>query len=384
MNGIKKTLITFFLLNKRLLKKAGFLVMLLAVPVLVAAMTLSADDDAGLMKITLASEAPDTVSEKLFSEFLESEMISFQVMPSPDEAVAEVVAGRADAAWIFSENLSEKMYAFTKDPRPLNSFVRVVEREDNATLKIAREKLYSKVYSAYAYDVYIDFIRDNVEILDKMSDEEIKEYFDSFTMNDEMFTYEYYDSSDVPADDSAGYLVTPLRGLLAIMVVLVALSVAMYWLEDEKKGTFVWVPARLKVPFSIGYHLTAVFDVGIIVLLSILLSGMSVGAVREIIVMLCYILACAVFCILVRNITRKVKVLGTVTPILTVSLIVICPVFWDFATGSGFVLFRHLFPTTYYLEAVHNPWYIGYMLLYTAAVGLIDYLIYKIESYFKA
>lgn len=361
----------FLLLTKRLYKKITFILILLLIPTLIFALGIAAQEDSGLIRVALAQEdASDALATEIIHDLAsDSRLIYYVKCDTPEAAVSLVKHGKVDSAWIFQENLQEKIDTFARTKSEKDAFVRVVEREETVPLRISHEKLAGTLYRYCSESLYLQFTREEVPQLDSLSDEVMLSYYDGFFVNDNLFEFSYLDSSESTKDAlNTGYLLTPIRGLLAIMVMLCGLATSMYFMQDDQRGSFAWIPQHKKSFVEFGYQMISILNVAIVMLLSLRLIGLTTSFLREVLMLLLFSVSCALFCMVLRQICGKIKVLGTLTPLLTVSMIAICPVFFDFKSTRGLQL---LFPPTYYINAVHNKKFLLYMVIYCLCTGLI-------------
>ena len=380
MKDIVTALRRYLLLNKRILKRASFILILAAVPVMVAAIGVISEQQNGVVNIALAAEDQN---DRTASEIIEtlaadgSGIERFIVCETVGEAENAVVYGKADGAWILCADLDERIAGFVSDLQSGNACVRVIEREETIALELAREKL-SGVLSPYiSRALMLDFSRSNVPALGDMSDEELDFYFDDAFATDDIFEFSYLDSGEPTDDVSLDIIVLPMRGFLSVTVVLAGLAVGLYYMRDEEAGSFYRLKRSERPAFVYAYQLTGIIDVALVVLAALFISGIATTPLREIAAAAIFCFASASFCILVRRICGKAGRLAAVTPLLTVALIAVSPIFFNIAGLRGIQLAT---PTYYYLRSIHQPVYLGYMAIYAAVVGLIDYVIYKLTD----
>ena len=357
----------FLLLNKRLYKKATFLLILILIPLLVIGYGAVARDESGLFTVALACKGEDDTASQIMQDLKDgSNLIRFIICDDPETAEAMVNGQRADAAWIFDDNLEDAIYRFAAKPLRKNGFVQIIEGETTVLLKLVREKLSGVIFSRTSRAYYLTYLRENAPEVQDVSDEELLRYYDEFAAESTFFEFAYLDGGvKEETDQSTSYLLSPVRGLLAVVIVLGGLAAAMYYVQDEKLGTFSLVPQKRKAPVEFGCQLIAILNVSVVALVALILSGLSVNLGRELVLLLLNALTTALFCMTVRRICGGMGVLGTLLPVLMVIMLIICPVFVDF--GALHYL-QHLFPPTYYINAVNSNYYLGYQLIYTAAL----------------
>ncbi len=355
------------LLNKRLYKKLTFLLILALIPALVLGYGLVAQEESGVMTIALTQEGNDPLAETVMQDLKENtNLIRFVFCDSPESARKMVSDSKADAAWIFAADMEAKVYKFVQNPVKENSFVRVVEQGSSIPLKLAREKLSGTIFGYCSATMYLTYIRNNVPQLDEMSDETLMEYYNNFDHNIDLFQFTYLEGLSGTEDaKNANYLLTPIRGMLAIIVVLGALAAAMYYIRDEQAGTFALVPQRRKASVEFSCQMIAVVNISAVVLIAMLLAGLAGNIGRELLILALYAISTALFGMTVRRLCGNLATVGTALPLLVVVMLVICPVFFDLGVLRAL---QYLFPPTYYINAVSSNRFLLLMVVYSGVL----------------
>ena len=374
MKNIGKWLL---LLNKRLYKKLTFLLILVLIPVLVLGYGSAAQEESGILTIALAQEGKDPLADAIMTDLKEgTNLIRFVFCDSPSDAKGMVSDGKADAAWIFAEDLEEKVYKFVLKPSNANAFIRVIEQEETIPLKLAREKLSGTVFGHISDDFYMAYIRNNVPELDKMSDEELMSYYDNFGRNIDLFNFSYLEMEGGAEDArEANYLLAPVRGLLAIVIVLGGLAAAMYFIRDDQAGTFALVPQKNRGIVEFSCQMIAVGNVAVVALIAMLLAGLTGSILRELLALVLYVITVSLFCMVIRRLCGKITAVGVVLPLLVVVMLVVCPVFFDL---NRMLIIQQFFPPTYYINAMASNRALLYMGVYALVMGVLYYLLGKV------
>lgn len=364
------------LLTKRLFKRPTFIAILLLIPALVLGYSAVAAEDSGVVTVALAQEDNEdamasAVTEKLMDN---SNLIRFISCISPEEAEHQVLIGKADAAWIFEANMEKKVYKFVSSRSAWDAFVRVVERESNISVMLTREKLSGAIFDCCSEVLYLQYIRENVREMDGVSDEELLRYYNAVTLNGELFDFSYTDDS-AKDDPAKNYLMTPVRGMLAVVIVLCGLATAMYYIQDQQSGTFAWMAERKRPLAELGCQMISVVNISFVALISLAVIGQTVDLGRELAVMALYAPCTAVFSMTVRRLIGGMRGLGTLLPLLVVVMFVVCPVFFDL---SMLRVLQYCFPPTYFINAAYNDKFLLYMSLYTIALGSVYFLLGKV------
>lgn len=380
MKTLRNILLWYVMLSKRLMKKSTFLLLLCAIPLLVIGIQVVSGQESGMLTIILCMENPeDELSGRIVEDLLENKgIINYQTMDDVKEAYSRVEGGKADAVWIFPDNMQEELNLYTAGGYYENNLIHIVEREDNVALQLAREKLYGAMYSYVSYSIYRNFIRNEIPNGEEASEEELLSHYEASKVEGDLFQFSFVNGRDSTREaEEANYLTAPLRGMLALVVILCGLAAAMYYLQDEQAGVFARVAKDARGKYFYAYELTAMAYAGIAVMLAYYFSGIWTRAGVELRNMLLYLLACSIFCRLIARFCGKIQRLGSLIPILMLLMFVLCPVFFavkELSMLSGF------FPPFYYLNSIHNDYYFIRLVFYCVIGFIIDFVIEKLIS----
>ena len=370
MKKIKRTLLLFTLFSKRLFKKAGFWLLLFAVPLSAAGVRSLSTGDSGMLHILICQENPsDPLSKEIVTHLLtERSVIQYTLVDREEEAYHLVESGEADGAWIFPDAMQMQLDRFTAGELWEEGLIRIVEREDNIALRLSREKLFGAIYPYASYSLYQNFIRRDLGI---EADEEIlRRDFESTAVEGSLFRF-IFAGGDSGRPDAAqqNYLVTPIRGMLALTVLFCGLASTMFFLQDQEKGVLDVVPFYKKRSYLYIYQFTVIGYVALAVLAALYTCGVFVGAYREVVWMAVYAAMCAGFCSLLQRICGSLRRLAAGIPILMLVSFVLCPVFFSV---RQFKVLQYMLPPFYYLNAIHNKSFFYKMVFYCIIVYVID------------
>jgi hypothetical protein len=362
------------LLWKRLYKKASFVALLLLIPVLVFGYGRVSQEDSGLITVALASEAApvEPLTQAIWQELMESNVVRYIVCDTPEQARSLVAKDRADVAWIFMEDLEGKIYTFAADRTRKNAFVTIVEPKDRVLLKLAREILSGVMFSHCSEAVYLQYIRKNVPELSDVTDEQLLSYYHNVELEEGLFVFSDIQGNVTPQQEQEHYLLTPVRGMLAVVMVLAGLATAMYYSHDLRQGTFAWVPQRWLWAVELGCQMITAVNIGAAALLSLGLTGQLNGMIAELAAALLYSLCVSGFAMVLRRIAGGIRGTAMVTPLLVVAMLAICPIFINI---KQLRLLQMAFPPTYYVNALVDGSFFGPMALYAAGLLLLCLLI---------
>ncbi len=374
MRKIREILIWLLLLNKRILKKRSFIVILGCIPFLVIGVTTMSEQDSGIVRIALCQEdEEDKLATELIGKLLEkNSVVHFSQADSEEEAKKLVQNQSVDAAWIFHENFQQQISNYVQPYSEKIPLVTVVEREDNVALQMSREILVGILYEPYAYAMYSQYITDNLAEQGMVSEEELRGYYENNIIEDNLFALKYLDGESMSLETS--YLMIPLKGFLALVILLSGLASAVFFLQDEEKGVFIWKPMHQKLLGSWSYLLIGMTDVGIVVMIVLKMCGSFEGWTAESVPMLLYLIMTAGFCDVLKRLCGNAIRMGAAIPIVILVTLAGTPIFIQ---SQQLGVLSYLLPTYYYLYALHNHTFVYGMMVYILVVGVIDYIISK-------
>ncbi len=369
MGGRFRKIVTWlFLFQKRLLKKRSFLVMMLLPLCLVSGMKLASGQESSMLRIVLYCQEDDEAAQKVFRKLMEEDsVIHYELADSEEAARAAVTREGADAAWMVLEDLQQGMDAAIRRGR-VEELVTVLQHEDNMQQRLARMKLYAAIYAdSYVYSVYSDFVEDKLGGRGEVTPEQLQEYYDATFVTDELFAMRYANVEDEVED--TGYLLAPLRGMLALWLIFAGLAAMLYFMEDEQSGLLDRVPMSLRLPCAAGYSAVVVADAAVLMLAALWIADVAVSFGTETLGMMLYCVMAVGFGNLLRLLCGSRERLGACIPVLLVGMLVLCPVFFDFRSLR---LLQYLLPPYYYLKFVHSRAYLYDMAFYAvASIGLM-------------
>ena len=364
---MKKLMMWFLLLNKRLYKKITYVGILLLIPVLVFLFTLTAKDSGGVVSVTLAQEDPqDVLASQIIRELQQDTIvISFQEA-SPEMAIELVGAGKADAAWIFPSDLAVRLKDYVYEEKNSDGFIRVIEREQTVPLRLAREKLSAVMHKQSVKLTFLKHIREVAPETQEMDDDVLLAYLQKTDVSGELFAF--YDIHGNRREESANLLTTPIRGLLAVLVSISAIVTAMYYQSDLDRGIFSLLPERNRIFGEFGYQMISAVNILFFVTAALLLAGLSANVGTELLIFLLYGICCALFGMVLRALFGGGRGLAVLLPALTLVMLAVCPVFFDF---GGLRSLQLLLPPTYYINCAYNKQYFIYLGIYDLALLVI-------------
>ena len=365
MNALKRFFLWYGLLTKRLLRRPAFWVLLLCVPLLSAAMAAVAKQDSGVVRVALFCPSADGPARRSADRLLASDSL-VRCAEYETEAAARDAVRRADvdAAWIFRDNAADELERFVSR-RGTHGAVLVVEREDTVFLRLAREQLAAALYPEASRALFRYYLIRCMDVPADSPDALFERYYSTQVEEAPIIVFSHLDGSGA---DGADYLVAPVRGLLALLLILTGLGSAMACCADERREVFLRLRAPLRRLLPLLIHLTALLPMGLAALLALKAAGLLGAWPRELGVMLLYCAAAAAGSELLRKLCRSEARLGALIPVLMAVMLALCPIFFDLKKLEPL---RRLLPPYYYLNAIHNNAFLWQLAVFACAAAAL-------------
>jgi len=373
MTKFRKSLVWFYMLTKRILHKWSFLLLLCMIPLIIPMTNLAMSQESGIVRIVLCNEGNDEEANKIIQSLLEEDsVIMFTTAETAEEAEEAIHKYQADATWIFASDFSDNLDAYTANKPIDHSFVRVIERENTITIRIAREKLFGALYSNLSYSIYKNFIYGEIASEETVSETTVREYYDSARRRNNIIKIEKLHGENSPKTGEVNYLTAPIRGILALLIMLCGITAAMYFLNDQSQGRFDWLPPKKRIVPALATCFSATCLSALAVFIAISCTKIATGFFRELIPMLLYLLTVTGFCTLLCLFFRSPGKLGALIPGIIIAMLVLSPIFFNVKVLRPI---RLMLPTYYYLHAIYNTSYYLYSLLYIAVLYLLIFVV---------
>lgn len=350
MRGIRQVILFYVLLSKRFLKKLSFVLLLCAIPVLALCLRHISEQDSGMIRIALCMEDPDDETVQALVEKLTNADSVLRCFTVEEEATARkmVERGDVDAAWIFQKDFVGRIKEMVSNGMRGDGPILVVEQEDNIVLQLARIKLFGALYPSLSYALFQDFAYSDLGV--EATEEELRSYYELFEKKDDLFRFAYSGANERSVAQP-NYMTAPLRGILAILIILCGFAADMFFLQDKAGGVMDAFSLKTRRRSAYIYQLAAMVPAAVAVLTALFLLGDFTGVAGELLLMILYLTDCMVFCNLIRCFSGTAGCLGAGIPILTLGMLVICPVFFNLRQLRAV---QYLLPPYYYLSASHT------------------------------
>lgn len=370
MKKLSKVLIWFYMHGKRLLFSRSFVMLLCLIPLLIPMLGIATNQDSGMLHIILCSDGTDPTVDAIIQELCETNpVLRFSVSSDADWARHAVQTQKADAAWIFAADFSQKLKAYAAEKSMLPC-VELVQREATIPLRIAQEVLFSAIYRDFSYYIYEGFIYASVVSEATLPPSDAALYYNAMPRLDQIVQIEKIGGT--PPKEDMHYLIAPVRGLLSVFVLLCTLTAAMFFISDRTRGIYDILSPKKRLRPAVATCFSAAAFSSIVVLVSILLSDFSTGLFHELASLCVLLFTTGIFCSLLCLLFRSSGKLGAFMPWLMIITIALSPIFFNVQLLRPI---RLLLPTYYYLQSVYQPDYYVYGAIYFLALSILTWLV---------
>ena len=356
--------VLLYLYSKRLYKKVSFIVILLAMVAVTGILSYLMSQSAGMITVALVDRENSQITNEIIRNLTEENSVVRYVITDSEEAESLLSNGKCQMIWEFAEDFDRRFTALARGEFSEPS-VSVIVREQSVFVKLGLEKLYAYSYPIMAKELCKYYTLKNVGT----AGQDLEMFFDSFVRQGDIVQFSYYNNSGEPGQ--SGYLVAPLRGIIAVIVALGSLVCVLYFMDDGESGHLDAVALNRRYRINMISDFAGTLNIAVFASLAIWISGLTGNLFNEIIVMLTYVAASVGFSLLIGQLAGKTVRLAAVIPILAMLMLAVCPIFLNIDVKYV----SCLLPAYWYLMSVYNTSFLPGMLIYCAFVFIISYLV---------
>lgn len=349
----------FFLTCKRLYRSFAFWGVIFFMLVIGVTFSYVSKTEPAVARILLVQQNPeDSVSKKIITLLMDSrETISFVMEDDAHKAQEQVLYGKADAVWVFPDDMSDVLQSFSENIEP-QSKILIFQREDTVILRLARERLSAAVYQCGTRYVYLRFLQEKVPGSQNVSNEELLKYWHETSVSGALFTFTDIDGTQNTSDNT---ILQPFWGLLAILGTMLSVIISLRFQKDLDSVKLTTISRNKRILVEFCYQLAAGLHYGFAMLILACISNRLAFGIKEVICVLTFVFSTSAFGMLIRSIMGGRRLLLAFMPALVVILMLFCPVFVSFRYQ---VIFKWLLPPTYYLISLHDISMVIYGVIY--------------------
>lgn len=412
MSRIKKILLWAVLLNKRFLRKPLFLLLLCLIPLIAFLSRWMPAGSGNLLTVGLCpGNRNDSFAGQVIDRLVDERsggVVRYVRYNSEDSLSEAVYKGDIRLGFLFPDDLTALVSAYAKVSYENNesalsmlgealgisrketvdkegmkaNAIRVICGSNDIVTKMEKEHLFGNLYDDIEIFVLKAFM--DVHAADLPMSKEERDAFLEKEMTGSDSGENFFQLADADGkiiEDRALdlYYLSPLRGLLAVTLILICFAACLFLTQDNRKGLFVWLHPAFRSLFNYLYVLIPVIDGGIFAYLALRLSGAmdlsssgandAAGAGRELFLWILYLLAVTGFSNLVRVLTRRAAVFSAAIPIVVMGCLFLTPIFFDLRIIPAV---QAALPTYFYLKAIGQTGFVMPLCLYALITGAVS------------
>lgn len=344
-----KILMWFLLSCKRQLRHGFFIMILLLMPVMLFAFSQIEKQDSGKIRIGVFSEDREIVPE-IIDKLLEQDgMFQFYICDSQQMLKDDVAARRAECGYEFVDDFKEKL-----DRRKFKRSIRVYSAPSTIMADLSKEVVFASVIEVYGEDILEQFVEGN-ELFTAFDEIQIKEdlgqIYEKQRSGGGTFSFRYETWSTQPIEGSVARIAFPVRGMLAVYLMIIGVFSAVSLLKDEQRGLFIALPFGYGLPCKLAVLAAPVCLAGISALITLFVTANDRGIIKELTVLVIYLAMTVVFSYLLKMIVKDQVLLCGLIPVFILASLIICPVFIDISQWIPEAeLFRYFLLPYYYMK----------------------------------
>ena len=252
----------------------------------------------------------------------------------------DVTSGAIQCGYVFGDNL-DILDKYTTPNNPVSLLSDVV--------------ILSIIMTHSADDMLIEDIL-NQRYFKDMSEEDInyiRHTYEIYASGDKTFSFDYRALYDDYAGSSslvniAPYLITPMRGTIAIFIFIAALAAGVGTYRDINCHIYANIPLRKRPYLRLLNISIPAFLSGTLGLIGIIIVGISDHILYECFSMLVYALLCTLFSFGLTYILKD-NIYYSLLPVFILGSVICCPIFFNLGNIIPTIkVLQHLFLHTYY------------------------------------
>lgn len=359
-------IVTWFLLScKRYGKRLSFLLILLLLPLGMAVLGALQKENPQEIRIALfvqngqEGELGERLVQALTGRTDDDGMFRFYLSQDEQQLKDDVVSRRAECGYVIEEDLQGRL-----DRGSYKRAITVYASPSTVTAELSTEVVFSVMMELYNRDLLEHYVMEG-EAFELMGEpgnparkdaaEKAGQLYDAWIASGETFHFTYASPDDSGTADiaasAAAPSVFPVRGLVAVCLFVIGLYGMVITGTDERKGLFLPLPYRDRIPCRIACMAGPVCMAAVSGLLAIWLGGSSQGFLKELAAMGGYLVLVVAFSFVFGTVCKSPQVLCCLIPFFLIGSLLFCPVILD--AGQVFPAFRtigKLFLPYYYLR----------------------------------
>lgn len=352
---MKKILIWIKLLTKRLLHKPTFIMTLLLIPLLVLLLQGSLQSGDAMLQVALYTESsnPDSLESVLISELAASSnhTVHFYVCHSISELQEDLRRNHADCGYVLPHHLEQEL---EKHARQNHTVITAYHHTGAMETLLLDEMVYRMIYEKLAFEIVKQHIQEKKKV---EVDHRLNDLYQFYRQDESFIRFEYADGSGnrVLNQQQSNYLLLPIRGICAVLILLAAMTGAIFWYEDYERKLFLRLSQSYQTILPFFYSLVPAILAGIFGFSAIALTGFAGQTTQEFLALTLFLFSVSSYSMLLRELLPDARGFLAAIPLSVIGSLLFCPVFADVSMVLPMTKpLRMLTPVFYYLNSIYS------------------------------
>lgn len=381
---MRKILTWTLLLTKRLLHKPAFIMTLFLIPFLVLLLQGSLQSGDAMLQVSLYTESsdPDSLESVLIAKLAASSnhTVHFNVCNSISELQTDLRHNRADCGYVFPNHLELELDRHVKQN---HAVITAYHHTGAMETLLLDEMVYRIIYEELAYDIVKQHIQDKKNI---KADHRLYSFYQFYRQEESFIRFEYADGTGNQTlnQQKSNYLLLPIRGICAALILLAAMTGAIFWYEDHERKLFLRLSQSYQTILQFFYSLVPAVLAGICGFAAIALTGFAGQTMQEFLALVLFLAAVSSYSMLLRELLPDAKSYLAAIPLSVICSLLFCPVFADLSMALPMVKpLRMLTPVFYYLDSIYTVRARWELLCYSVVTFALALGIRRLRSIFS-
>lgn len=352
---MKKILIWIKLLTKRLLYKPTFIMTLLLIPLLVLLLQGSLQSGDAMLQVALYTESsdPDSLESVLISELAASSnhTVHFYVCHSISELQEDLRRNHADCGYVLPHHLEQEL---EKHARQNHAVITTYHHTGAMETLLLDEMVYRMIYEKLAFEIVKQHIQEKKKV---EVDHRLNDFYQFYRQDESFIRFEYADGSGnrVLNQQQSNYLLLPIRGICAVLILLAAMTGAIFWYEDYERKLFLRLSQSYQTILPFFYSLVPAILAGIFGFSAIALTGFAGQTAQEFLALTLFLFSVSSYSMLLRELLPDARGFLAAIPLSVIGSLLFCPIFADVSMVLPMIKpLRMLTPVFYYLNSIYS------------------------------
>lgn len=331
---------------KQTIKKPAIIGLLLIIPLIAVVIKLIMPTASDELRITALYylDADNDETENLYDALEDYDgLFVFEPADSKQQLINAVEKGQAECGYIIDSEIYEKMAK-----HKYRDSIQVVVNDNTTLMPVINETLYSIIFPTATKADVTEYLENDSLVSpyykDIFSDDTIDELFDTYFTNGSTFHFEYNGEPDDYTFTNESILLSPLRGILALLILIAGFSGGLAFYKEAENPVFALKRVRL------AFIVVPIILLSISAIISLIIGGIFTSILTELSALLLYDLLCTVICFIMSLVIKKGSLYAGILPVIILGCLVFTPIIIDLE-GLIPILdnLSYIWPTKYYL-----------------------------------